>query len=865
MDPPPPYQVEVSMTRTRNQHDNIQEMAETLLRSSVSQPGLASSDVSPLAEESTAPSSTPLPKQEIPPEVTLPVVSPTVKVTGPPVTPVPPDSPNLRRLSLISSPYLPIMGTARPQKTKVPSNSIEKLRSIEQENEELRRQAQRDQAQIEQLKRDANRSAYVSNKEAKLRIAQLKNEARAAVAEIKTSPTSTLSPSLFKSTCSSDLLFLIDCTSSMRNSIVAVKENVKKIVTDISAAFYDESKIRVAVVAYRDHTDNPNIQALDFTTSTEQVFLFLTGLEATGGGDIPEDVLGGVNRALNMSWEQPTRCLVHIADAPPHGRVFQDPPFDADRYPEAGREPHGLLYEPLFQLMTRMSINYLFLPIAKKTDRMAFLFSQVYLAASADVQLNAKNRYCDSLKKLVVEQSRSQTVASSKRTVQGNLMFAVAEMGTVYTYLQKLVVKSVIGSATRTASRTVTQASQSMGGDTKVRSDVVSSKLKAIDEGEFDIEKPSWNTSAWFDEVIVMEGFSPEAVVHSARTLDDMIEDDEKMKMSTTDLTIYKRAKPFAQGATRLAFYGRTTHSTSPFVVKSFKREGKQLVHLVEEMRGQTFCKAFALEFNSLVAKEYAIDFIVTTSLKGKSEKTGSNERLSLEPFIQGDYVKYNNNCGYVNEDIAGNMTNQAAQAFSHFTFERSHGQFLISDLQGVGNILTDPAVHAREPERYRLSDTNLGTDGFKFFFATHECNAVCKVLQLKSKASMLLKDNYEFRETWPSVESTVCCSNKLCGKIVRLKSAHKALIYPGFYWCEACFPQIERTRLRQACIGAGPYHTFEVSAFFFESQGRMTPRTCPSHRTRDEAVRPPSMPDEKGGGGFLKKFGFSCRDKKAK
>ncbi|KAK3956950.1 kinase-like domain-containing protein [Pseudoneurospora amorphoporcata] len=60
---------------------------------------------------------------------------------------------------------------------------------------------------------------------------------------------------------------------------------------------------------------------------------------------------------------------------------------------------------------------------------------------------------------------------------------------------------------------------------------------------------------------------------------------------------------------------------------------------------------------------------------------------------------------------LAGDPSNRAAQAFSHFTFERSRGRFLVCDLQGVGNTMTDPAVHTLDPYRFSLSQTNLGVE----------------------------------------------------------------------------------------------------------------------------------------------------------
>jgi hypothetical protein len=334
-----------------------------------------------------------------------------------------------------------------------------------------------------------------------------------------------------------------------------------------------------------------------------------------------------------------------------------------------------------------------------------------------------------------------------------------------------------------------------------------------------------------------VEGFSPDAVVHGASTLNDMIANDKNIMMSFTELTIHKRLRPFAQGGLRVAFFARTAASTNRFVVKSFKRSGKRLAHLAEDMRCQALCKAFALEFNALSGEDHSIDFIVSTCLKGKSGMATGDECLSLEPFIEGTYVKYNNNWGYVNEDNPDDRFNQAAQAFSHFTFERSRGCLLVSDLQGVGHVLTDPAIHALDPERFKLTDTNLGPEGFKFFFATHACNHICRKLQLKSSASMIISGMYEFRKNWPSMDNTVCCSNKLCGMIVRLASAKKSDKFPGHHWCDACWPQLSSSMVKWTCVAPGPYHEFDVSEFFYMSQGRRTPRKCPEHREKDVAL----------------------------
>jgi hypothetical protein len=627
---------------------------------------------------------------------------------------------------------------------------------------------------------------------------------------------------MFKIACSTDLLFLIDTTNSMGPYIEEAKNQIRNIVHDIHEAFLQESNIRVAVVGYTDHNNDPSVRFLDFTTDMQQVHNFLDAIQTEWGKDFPENVLGGIYRAVNSSWRQQTRCLIHIGDAPPHGRALHDFPESADDYYRTGSEPHGLTYEPLIQQLIDLKVNYSLLSIRSCTDRMALAFSRMY-AAHGVVRLLPTNAYYG-------EMADAKTAGSNKGLMTGP-RFSESKLGTSFSKLRQLVVSSVTASLSSTASRIVESREMTAGRSSGSKATAIKSEEPVHVETE---KSPAqWGRPGWLSEMHDLEGFCPEVVVHDSSTLNAMIESDENIKIGVAQLTIRARPKPFSHGAVRTATYAQPLNTSNQFVIKSFIKDGGDLAEMVEDMRIQAVCKSFALEFNGLV-RGSPIDFVVTMCLQTKGEKS-SKRSISIEPYIKGDYIKYNNNASYVLEDA--HPMNDTAQAFSHFTFERSWGHMMVVDLQGVGNQLTDPAIHTKDSNRFKLNPTNCGVPGFKLFFVTHECNHICRSLGLKSNREMAAAGSFTFRETWPALDPTVCCGNKLCRRIVRLANAYVNPKYPGHHWCGTCWPQLVSTAFQCICLGPGPDHKFEVSRFFYESQAQEAPKKCPEHIEKDRTV----------------------------
>jgi TPR repeat protein len=98
---------------------------------------------------------------------------------------------------------------------------------------------------------------------------------------------------------------------------------------------------------------------------------------------------------------------------------------------------------------------------------------------------------------------------------------------------------------------------------------------------------------------------------------------------------------------------------------------------------------------------------------------------VCVERFIEGEYVKHNSNAGFV-DDLKHRMT---PQAFSHFSFVASDSCFMVVDVQGVGDLYTDPQIHSADG---RFGDGDFGFRGMALFLSTHCCNPVCKLIGLQ-------------------------------------------------------------------------------------------------------------------------------------
>ena len=212
----------------------------------------------------------------------------------------------------------------------------------------------------------------------------------------------------------------------------------------------------------------------------------------------------------------------------------------------------------------------------------------------------------------------------------------------------------------------------------------------------------------------------------------------------------------FAKGTYRYAFRG-TVHGEGPrdgslCVTKAFKKKYAKYFDrwrpdFAASVKAKQFAEIFTINilpllrnYISTVDLEFVVPLIARMDTLSHFKVLGlfpmnedrtyvtPYEYVAIEPYLHGEFEKFNSNGGY--EDNTAAVLN----TFSHWTWVVSGHKFLVCDLQGVQKgrqyILTDPCIHSVDG---RFGMTDLGVVGMEKVLANHECNILCHKLGLEN------------------------------------------------------------------------------------------------------------------------------------
>ena len=595
-----------------------------------------------------------------------------------------------------------------------------------------------------------------------------------------------------------DLMFIMDCTGSMSAWIDKCQEELKNIIDTIKDS-NPSSEVNIGFVGYRDHCDKERLVVHPFTQDIVKIKDFISKQKAFGGGDLPEDVVGGMNLALDQDWKSKAKYAILVADAPCHGKKYHDTYVDS--YPEGC--PKGLVLEKIVEEYAKRDIILSAIGINNTTDKMYSIMSNAYQSIAKRPIKVDKLGVNTSQFGFVVAFGASATLSS---VTMGNIK--------IKDFLNEIRKETVDNEKDSIIAPETKPKPVNINAETVVNSDTVINSsfqtqlknffnrintLMGIEDDDDKTEeakkrdaKPKDKTTEHFDSIEqsksifkqeseeidlkynIIEGTKPKwdnlsnykfnSICHSFFIPKDRNSyldwKSPFIKMSNIPCEVTLADFPFSEGAMRYAFYMKDLTLNQNMVGKlnkTIKRQENNLDHLSKDILSITICQHIAYDFNNRI-----IDFIPDSRLlinfvhayiyelidynSNPEIKKGllpsHQQFIAVENFIEGEYNKYNNNAGWINDNL--NETSLIAQAFSHFSWQITRGYLMIVDLQGVNGVLTDPQIHCLNQKKFGKG--NLGYVGIMKFFMTHICNGYCKKLELIHPRKFVeINQKYEF------------------------------------------------------------------------------------------------------------------------
>ena len=192
-------------------------------------------------------------------------------------------------------------------------------------------------------------------------------------------------------------------------------------------------------------------------------------------------------------------------------------------------------------------------------------------------------------------------------------------------------------------------------------------------------------------------------------------------------ITFSVSQRPFGKGGCRYAFYFVYRSPAIPpennrFVAKSMINLpiDKSRIALKDILLLHEISAIIIAAFNNALGH-------VTVQLSQTFLLEHTSGTYSLEPFMEGRWLKFNDNVGWASEN------HEVPQALSHFSHHFSHQTLVLVDLQGCVKsglyTLSDPAFNSIKVQHFGLTD--MGPKGIDDFFASHKCGSTCHNLNL--------------------------------------------------------------------------------------------------------------------------------------
>ena len=161
--------------------------------------------------------------------------------------------------------------------------------------------------------------------------------------------------------------------------LVQVKREFFKIIKEIQKECAG-IQIFIGFIGYKDFSDldfGESYINLELTENYDSITQNIQYAKADGGGDIPEDLCGALEFAVNKEWKGNSRFTILVTDSPCHGKKYYDDISENyDNYPEGDKLGRNI--EDYIKKLAEDEVSMFCLKINNSTDKMFRIFENVY-------------------------------------------------------------------------------------------------------------------------------------------------------------------------------------------------------------------------------------------------------------------------------------------------------------------------------------------------------------------------------------------------------------------------------------------------------------------------------------------------------
>ncbi|KAM3137900.1 hypothetical protein pb186bvf_009981 [Paramecium bursaria] len=497
-----------------------------------------------------------------------------------------------------------------------------------------------------------------------------------------------------------EVCFIVDITQSMDpykqqtqacidGSVQAIKKETGRDAKWSTVGYQDFEEFKALGNKYQYHP---------FTQNYKDIQNFLQKLGCNGGADFAEDVRGGIKQMLDknfLKWETSFKVAILICDAPSHGRKYNV--NCGDDYPNED-------LRDAIELMIKAEILFIGIIFNKHTEKM---FNQI----EAIYKENNRNEFF----------LRFDLRKIDPNQLGGELI-------------------SVIKLASQEVTQTNKQESKTKGAQKakpKNKDGAIEALCKQGNFKQFDQNAAICCENRF--QVYRVE-LNEQSFEKNLASIDQLQEKDyQTFEEGYWDCVRTK--EPFAFGMMKKVYLMKKKNDLQGhlYVIKMpLDKFYESLNEAKSECRSHLVCKNLMRKFmkdmrdahdkkglnHKKYPEVYYSDFLI---LKETEARFWIAER-----FFEGNFIKYNNNFGFINE--VPTDLNMLAQAFTYYTFHISGFNYIINDVQGVGCYFTDPAVNTKSGN---FDETDMGEEGYQMYVVNlqakkHICQKILEIMDIE-------------------------------------------------------------------------------------------------------------------------------------